>query len=399
MKVLYVDYSVGFGGAVKSLALTLSGLADIDVTIMTSQSDKVSAEWFSGFRVIPFRRFVNYRTKEIANARLTYAPVRWMATKAISVADAFVERISERRILRELSNGKYDLVHLNNGFLPREAFSAASRLGIPCIVHLRHFQNKLSILETIPPGAVARVIAVSDAVAAGIQHIAIGANNIVRIHDPVDFHAMESAAGHRGRLRIDHGVLQSDILVGIFGRVIPWKGQLEFVAAMLSAMAQTANLRAIIIGDEGDGDSGYFRDVQRLANDSVFADRFVFAGYRKNVEQYYHACDIVVHASTEPEPFGMVVPEGMAAGRAVIAVAEGGPCEVITDRVDGLLVPPRNVEALSDAIRQLATNGSMRSQMGRAAYQAVRRNLGVSTNADRVRAVYDQILTERRTCR
>jgi glycosyltransferase involved in cell wall biosynthesis len=74
--------------------------------------------------------------------------------------------------------------------------------------------------------------------------------------------------------------------------------------------------------------------------------------------------DVVVHASVIPEPFGQVVLEGMAAGLPVIATASGGPLEVITDRVDGLLVAPNDVGAMADAMRRVRASPELREDLG-----------------------------------
>ena len=68
-----------------------------------------------------------------------------------------------------------------------------------------------------------------------------------------------------------------------------------------------------------------------------------------------------------PEPFGQVVVEGMAAGLPVIASAGGGPLEVITDGVDGLLCPPGDVHALAKQLQRIAGDEALRRRLGTAA--------------------------------
>ena len=68
-----------------------------------------------------------------------------------------------------------------------------------------------------------------------------------------------------------------------------------------------------------------------------------------------------------PEPFGQVVIEGMAAGLPVVAVASGGPAEVIADETTGLLYPSGDVHALARIMRRLANDSALRGRLGQAA--------------------------------
>ena len=61
--------------------------------------------------------------------------------------------------------------------------------------------------------------------------------------------------------------------------------------------------------------------------------------------------DMLVHASITPEPYGQVIVEAMHAGLPVIAASGGGPSEIVTDGVDGLLYPPGDVDVLCAALR------------------------------------------------
>ena len=78
--------------------------------------------------------------------------------------------------------------------------------------------------------------------------------------------------------------------------------------------------------------------------------RVEFRGHRTDIAHELGAVDAVVHASRRPEPFGQVVVEAMAAGRGVIASAEGGPAEIIDHGRTGLLVRPDDTAALADAM-------------------------------------------------
>lgn len=395
VNVLYVDYSIGFGGAIKSLSLTLRDLPGVEKRIITTQGRELVRTWFRGLAVWPFRRVMNYQTlgraRERVN-RLPGAPLRWGVLKGMAAADWLVTLKNAVWLAAFIRRHRIDLLHLNNGFLPWEALLAARMTGVPCIVHLRDFQLDRGRVQPWVARVVSRVIAVSDAVGASLRGTPMPPERIVTVYDPVDVEEVDRAAPARDRVRAKHGIGEDEVAVGIFGRVIPWKGQREFVDAAIVAMRSDQHLRAVIVGDESDGSRDYFDGIRRTIDESGLAHRFVLAGYQESVEEYYAAMDVVVHASITPEPFGMVVPEGMAAGCAVIAADAGGPREVVTHGVDGLLVPPGDVAALSAAIVEVARDPARRRRMGEAARRTVMERFRIAHNAAAVRGVYEELL-------
>lgn len=392
-RVLYIDYSIGFGGAIKSLSLTLSRLHRVSKLVLTAQDEAMIRRWLQGVPVWSFRRILNYRAtghlREWMEARVPSRAVRWMALKALALADVCVTLKNGIWLTRFLRRHRVDLIHLNNGFGPPEALLASHLTGVPCIVHLRDFYRGPSPLGDLANRRVVRVIAISEAVAESLSGTGIGRDRIVVVHDPVDVAAIDRGAHARDRIRAECGIGESEVAVGIFGRVVPWKGQLEFVDALARVMRQEPSVRAIIVGDQSDGTPDYVRRVRARIESSGLAERFVLAGYRESVEEFYAAVDVVVHASVTPEPFGMVVPEGMAAGRAVIAADAGGPREVITHGTDGLLVPPGDPAALADAVQTLCRDAALRARLGAAARRTALRRFRLEANGAAIQAVYD----------
>jgi glycosyltransferase involved in cell wall biosynthesis len=120
-----------------------------------------------------------------------------------------------------------------------------------------------------------------------------------------------------------------------------------------------------------------------------------FVGFTEHVERELAGLDILVHASVVPEPFGQVVVEGMAAGLAVIASAAGGPLEIITPELDGLLAPPGDVAALAASLRRLSGDAALRERLGQAAVLRAL-DFGPGPIGDRVQQLYRDLLTTRR---
>jgi glycosyltransferase involved in cell wall biosynthesis len=159
---------------------------------------------------------------------------------------------------------------------------------------------------------------------------------------------------------------QNDLIFGIVGRISPWKGQDVFLRAFALAFSG-GPARARIIGSVMFGEDDTEAKLHQLVQNLGIGDQVEFRGFRKDVYAELRQLDVAVHASTIPEPFGQVVLEAMAVGTAVIASDEGGPAEIVTDGVDGLLVRPREPQELAAAMVRLGEDVELRHRLTTAA--------------------------------
>ena len=139
------------------------------------------------------------------------------------------------------------------------------------------------------------------------------------------------------------------------------------------------------------GEDAFADELGSLVEALGLAERVTFLGFVDDVASVLRGSDCLVHASVIPEPFGQVVVEGMAAGLPVIASDAGGPAEVITDGVDGLLCPPGDVEALASLLRRVAGDRELRVRLGAAGLVRAA-DFTPDAVAAQVRAVYDEVL-------
>jgi len=196
---------------------------------------------------------------------------------------------------------------------------------------------------------------------------------IYTVHNSVDSARFTEANKNRDKLRDTLLPSANMLAIGIFGRVAEWKGQEDFIKAIkiLSNNTQT-KFKAFIVGDGSDSDAAYYENLKYCYETDVSNGLLEFCGYISDVEEYYSAMDIVVHASIRPEPFGRVVIEGMAARSALIAMNEGGPAEVITNGIDGLLVEPRSLEKLVEALIAVCESNDLRVKLSENGLKTVR---------------------------
>jgi glycosyltransferase involved in cell wall biosynthesis len=207
-----------------------------------------------------------------------------------------------------------------------------------------HFSARsIRLLVRVANRTAGRVLTNSKATAAAYL-AAGGRGDLVRVayygFDPARF---TDSSANVAAMRTDLK-LNNSFLVGVFGRITPWKGQ----DIVVRALAHVPSVVALFVGDEED--AGYANELRLLARELGVAERVRFLGFREEVPQLMRLVDCVVHASTDPEPFGRVIVEGMLAGRPVIATRAGGVPEIIEDGVSGILVPPGNPDELAAAI-------------------------------------------------
>ncbi|WP_423917945.1 glycosyltransferase family 4 protein [Frigoribacterium sp. 2-23] len=136
-------------------------------------------------------------------------------------------------------------------------------------------------------------------------------------------------------------------------RIVSWKGIHVILDALeiLSEEVPSRDIELTIAGNSVMGPEKYVEDLKIRASQLPFTVRFL--GHRSDVAQVLDNHDVLVHASTRPEPFGQVVVQGLAHGLIVLASRAGGPAEIIEDGVTGLLHEPGDANSMARAIRAI----------------------------------------------
>lgn len=163
------------------------------------------------------------------------------------------------------------------------------------------------------------------------------------------------------------GIGDDDVLFVLVGRINAWKGQKLLVEAFMQLVAAgDSRARLAIVGSAPAGQEHYEQSLAAFVARSGCSERIMLIPYRPDIEPIWVASDVVVVPSTEPEPFGRVAIEAMGFSRPVIAAAHGGLVEILIDGETGCLVEPRNVTALTSAMKSLVNNPDLRRRMGMA---------------------------------
>ena len=192
-------------------------------------------------------------------------------------------------------------------------------------------------------------------------------------------------------LPVGEVVPQGSLEVGLVGRISPWKGQDVFLQAIHQIHGEFPEARFQIIGSALFGEDAYESRLRALST-ALGLDRCVeFCGFVRDVQKHIAKLDLLVHASTIPEPFGQVIIEGMAAGKPVIASRGGGAMEIVVDGVSGVLVPMNDSKALAGAMRELLGDAALRSRLGAGGRKRVQDSFRIELTAAKITQVYSEL--------
>jgi glycosyltransferase involved in cell wall biosynthesis len=158
-------------------------------------------------------------------------------------------------------------------------------------------------------------------------------------------------------------------IVGIVGRLQPWKGQDRLLRAQRLLRSEGQHMHTIIVGGDAHGlSSDYAASLPVLVSELGLQDAVTLTGQVPDAGPYIERMDIMVNAS-DPEPFGIVLLEAMARGVAVVAVASGGPLEIVEDGSSGVLAGSGEPEALAQALAPLLSSSERREELARAGHE------------------------------
>lgn len=198
-------------------------------------------------------------------------------------------------------------------------------------------------------------------------------------------------------IRSEFGWPDDAPIVTISGRLEWWKGQDVFLRAAAEVAHEVPAARFVVLGGAlyGRGEE-YAAGLPRLTETLGIADRVAFTGHRDDALAVMAASDVVAHCSITPEPFGMVVIEAMALGRATIASDDGGPPEVIEHGRNGVLVPPGDPAALAEEMTALLVDPDRRRRIGEAGRDLVLERYTAREMARALAVVYRRAAASRR---
>jgi len=305
-----------------------------------------------------------------------------------------------REACRALATGAPHIVHahlgsslLCGGLLtpPRARLVFTQHFVYPAYQQLRGLRHLLRLMaHRLIHQRVAAAIAPSRAVLSRMT--AVEGFPVTRswaVPHGIDVEGVQARALGSSTVRSELGLPADAPVLLTPARLEPEKGHATLLAA-LSLLASDHPNACLLLAGSGSLDATLAAQAQRLG----LSAHVRFLGHRPDIPRLLAAVTLCVLPSYE-EPFGLVLLEAMAVGKAVVACGAGGPVEIVEPGATGLLVPPHNPEALADAISALLFNPDLAHRMGSAGQRRVVDRFSARRMAEDVLRVYYEVLRRR----
>ncbi|WP_303902526.1 glycosyltransferase family 4 protein [Thiohalomonas denitrificans] len=274
-----------------------------------------------------------------------------------------------RRLAALIDREQVDVVHMHWGKdLPLAALAKRLSRRRPALVYTRQMQvtrPKDDFYHNVLYGQMDVMVTISERLAADARRF-LGPYHTQKVRTlyygvPEPKQALSREA--RRTLRDEWGVPDGAFLVGLFARIESFKGQHLLLEAVERAVSDDIPLYALIVGQAMDGD--YLASLKARAESGGYGDRVVICDFVDDPQRWMQACDAVA-LTTYEETFGLVLPEAMRAGVAVVGSNAGGVPEIIDDDETGLLFQPGDAQDLYAQLSRLALHGDLRKRLAAA---------------------------------
>lgn len=298
----------------------------------------------------------------------------------LPISFSFISNVLARKIIKEhdidiIQGHQWDSVIFpfpkNIGFVFRSNITA---IGVSEIMKplANGFQRVMYSVATFLDKLVCRradrIIAVSDFIATELKKYGIE-NKVDVIRNGVNTHKFSPKVSGN-EIRRKYGLEGSRVLL-FSGRLVPSKGIEFLLKALPIVIREHPNVKLMIAGGttysiKNSLYSEYNAMLRKIVDSNDLNDFVISQGHVNfsRMPAYYAAADICVMPSVY-EPLGNVSLEVLASGRPLIASRTGGIPEVVENRKNGILVPPKNPRALADALLELLDDEDLRKKIGR----------------------------------
>ncbi len=376
MKILYLNPSAQLGGAEAALRTLLAAIreqrADWNLELIVTEDGPLIEHLRHvgvAVQILPIPLAVSSIGDSAAGGPAGRQQVRLISVigrLALAGPSLVLYLLRLRKAIRRAAP---DVVQ-SNGFKMHVLGALATPSGIPLVWHIHDYvasRPLMSRLLRMASRSCRIAVTNSNSVAADLMKLCPGLE-VVTVHNAVDVQRFspDGAAADLDALAGMDPAPAGTVRAGLVATMAKWKGHETFLRA-LAALPSDLQFRGYVIGGEvyqTRGSQASVADLKKTATELGLNGRVGFTGFIDDAAPVMRALDIVVHASTLPEPFGLVIVEGMASGRPVVVSAAGGAEEIVDACGSELSYAPGDSTALAAILARLISDAPLRERQG-----------------------------------
>lgn len=274
---------------------------------------------------------------------------------------------------------KIQIIHLNNTVFAGLIWTLAAKITrIKIVAHERTRLAYIHFTNRYHHRWFDYILGMSKSSELYLKKNGVNLSKYSTFYDRIDVDKFRSrVTKSREEIRKELNLKSEHQVVGIVGNLQRWKGQLTIIDAVHRLIKKYPEIVCLFIGDASQNspdDIVFYQEIKSKIQENNLQKNLILTGHRNDVPDLLNALDVFIHASTSPEPYGLVVLEAMAMEKAIIASNEGGSAEMIVNNESGLLIKPGNPEILAETLDLLLSDQEKCKEMGIAAYKRVAEN-------------------------
>jgi glycosyltransferase involved in cell wall biosynthesis len=376
VKVLFLNVTAAVGGAERLLLDLIASLTQAEPALSPHLAlgedgplADLARERGAAVTVLPLPAVLS----KVGDSAGVFSSLRLLTNGVVGGWRAWRYAARLRRLIAELAP---DVVHSNSLKFHLLAALAAPG-GTPLVWHLHDFVGSRAVMRHAlrwsarrAAGAIAVSRAVAEDAASRLGKLPVEV--VPNAVDTAHFRPGPSCGAWLDELAGLPPAPPRTVRVGLVATYARWKGHDVFLGAATRLVESMPDLpaRFYVVGGpiyRTHGSQWSAQELAGMATRLKGRDRVGFVGFQADVAPVYRGLDVVVHASTRPEPFGLTIAEAMACGRAVVVARAGGAAELFTPDHDAVGVPPGDAAALAAALADLIADPARRQALAEAA--------------------------------
>ncbi|MEK5258759.1 glycosyltransferase family 4 protein [Paenibacillus sp. FSL L8-0663] len=378
MRVAYIDHTARWSGGEVALYNILTNIGEhIDPLVILAEDGDLADRLRQrdiDVRIVPLDDSIRNRGRNAVNLGAPAAAFRLLAYG--------------RKLAPLLREEKVVCVHTNSLKSALYGTVAAKSAKLPLIWHIRDHIGPPYLKPIVAKG----IRLMSRFLPNGV--IANSKSTLSALELPPDkktlvvYSAFAKAITARDTAAHSRG--DDSFNVVLVGRLAEWKGQHILLEAARSFLPDQ-RVKFWLAGDALFGEEEYKQRLESTMREYGLANVNLL-GHVDDIQGLMQRCDLLIHTSITPEPFGQVIIEGMAAGLPVIASNEGGPKETVVPHETGLLIEPGDPAKLEEAIRWMLEHPQERQQMGERGMERVKKHFVIENTVKDIVHYYKGLL-------